>query len=216
MQRGILSFLIVFTIISCAQSQCNISEPYQECAALYEIFRDALYNTSTDNLFLLQSIFYPASRITPVLVKVIYNLSIVDSCKEIKSTSCLNNEPASCSNDGFYTFGWTSREIFSIFHPAVINQLRFQLPFWLLQISEDVPFLTNSYNLEALLWEGITELSSVNLSLNVELTMDNFACQCYPSEKLIQQALGELNQWVSSHGANRCVCMLFSWATKIF
>ena len=197
MRSGVLSILIGFIIVSCAQSQCNISEPYQECAALYKMFQKDLFNTSTDNLFLLQSVFYPATRITPALVKVTYNLSITDSCEIVESVSCPSDESTICSSDKLYTFGWTSREIFSIFHPAVINQLRFQLPFWLLQISEDVPFLTNSYNLDALLWEGVRELPSVNLTLDVELTSDNFACECYPTKKLIEQALGELNQWVS-------------------
>ena len=196
-KRG-FSFLVVFIIVRCAQSQCNISEPYQlqECVSLYEIFRSALYSTNNNNIFLLQSVYYPITRITPVLAKVNYNLSFFDSCK---SDDCPTNPPhiSPCFKDGLYTFGWTSKEIFSVFHPGVINQLRFQLPFWILQIADDVSYLTDDFDIKAYLWDGIEELPSLTLRLDVNLSSDNFACECHPSGQLIEQALGELNQWVS-------------------
>ena len=194
-QSGVFSLVIISIIVSCAQSQCNISEPYQECAALYKIFQNTLFNsTSNDNLFLLQSIFYPSTRITPVLVKVAYKLNM-NSFESLQSTACPSSKSSVCFRDESYTFGWTSREIYRIFHPAIINQLRFQLPFWLLQISESIHFLTDDYDLEALLWDGAQNLPSVNLTLDVDLTNYNFAC--HPTVQQIEEALGELNQWVS-------------------
>ena len=89
------------------------------------------------------------------------------------------------------------KEIFSVFHPGVINQLRFQLPFWILQIADDVSYLTDDFDIKAYLWDGIEELPSLTLRLDVNLSSDNFACECHPSGQLIEQALGELNQWVS-------------------
>ena len=197
LQSGVIFLLIIFSIIvSCAQSQCNISEPHQ-CAALYKIFRNALFtNTRVDNLFLLQSVFYPSTRVTrPVLVKVTYQLNISPSYKELQLDSCLNDKQSMCFRNGKYTLGWTSREIYRIFHPEIINQLRFQLPFWLLQISENSPLLGNDYDVDALLWDGTKTLPLLDLSLDVDLS--NYEFGCHPTKQLIEQALGELNLWVS-------------------
>ena len=191
-----LASLLTFSIIaSCAQSQCNTNAPYlQDCAALFKIFRSALFNTSgTDNIFLLQSVFYPSTQVSPVLVKVTYKLNITKASHQL--TSCPGPESTFCLSDGIYTFGWTSQEIYRIFHPVIINHLRFQLPFWLLQISENYHSLTEYYDLEVFLWDGRKSLSSLNLTLNVDFTAHNFGC--YPKTQLIEEALGELTQWVS-------------------
>ena len=199
MSSTALSFIIICVIVSCAQSQCNTTGPYlQECTALYRIFRNTLFNITNDdvNLLLLNSVFYPPTRVTqPALVKVTYQLNINPSYEELKLDFCLKDKPSICNKNGKYTFGWTSREIYRIFHPEIINQLRFQLPFWLLQISEDGPLLGDDYDVEALLWDGTDALPSLDLSLDVDLSGYKFNCQ--PTKKLIEQALGELNLWVS-------------------
>ena len=190
------SLLITSIIVSCAQSQCNISEPYQQdCATLFKIFRSALYNTSErDNIFLLQSVFYPYTQISPVLLKVTYKLNMTSSIDmSYQTESCPGSNESVCFQDGIYTFGWTSRDIYLIFHPVIINHLRFQQPFWLLQISESLPYLSNNFDIESLLWDGTKSLSSLDLVLDVDLTRFG----CYPTTQLIEQALGELNQWVS-------------------
>ena len=197
-KKTVISLLIalLFTVNG-VQSQCNINEPYKDCAALYRTFQDVLFANSSnnDNLFILQSVFYPATQITPVLVKVIYKLNHLpmDSCPG-SGMNCPSEQPTSCNEDDFYTFGWTSREIYRIFHPSVINRLRFQLPFWLLQISEDIHFLTEEFDVDALLWDGTSDLPSINITLDVNLSSD---CKCPPKKLLIKQALGELTQWVS-------------------
>ena len=203
MSDKLAAFLLtVLIIVSCAQSQCDTSEPYlQDCAALFKIFRSALFNTTeSDNIFLLQSVFYPSTQVSPVLVKVTYKLNIHES-NQLKS--CPGPKSTICLNDGIYTFGWTSQEIYRIFHPVIVNHLRFQLPFWLLQISEKIHSLTEYYDLEVLLWDGTQSLSSLDLALYVDLTAHNFSCS--PKTELIGQALGELNQWVSTPIIDRII-----------
>ena len=202
MDKKLASLLTFSIIVSCAQSQCNTSEPYlQDCAALFKIFRSALFNTSeSDNIFLLQSVFYPSTQVSPVLVKVTYKLNITTTPHQLKS--CPGPESTFCFSDGIYTFGWTSQEIYRVFHPVIINHLRFQLPFWLLQLSENIHSLTEYYDLDVLLWDGTQSLSSLDLTLNVDFTAHNFGC--YPKTPLIEEALGELTQWVS-HEIHRIV-----------
>ena len=179
--------LVIFTITSDVQSQCEFSEPHQNCAQLFRKLQRALFDNK-DNLFVLQSVFYPGTQITPVLVKIVYKLS-TSFCQGTRA--CTFNQPTVCGNNGSYTFGWTIREIF---HPSIINQLRIQLPFWLLEVSESVHDLTEEYDVEAFLWDGRKDLNSVNLSLSLDFS--NGDCECSSSNQL-EQALGELTQWVS-------------------
>ena len=180
--------LIILAITNNVQSQCKFGEQHQNCAQLFRKLQRALFDNK-DNLFVLQSVFYPGTQITPVLVKFVYKLNTSSSCND-----CIFSQPAVCGNNGSYTFGWTNRGVYKIFHPVIINQLRIQLPFWLLQLSENFYNLTDEYDVEAFLWDGKEELKSVNLSLNLDFC--NGDCE-YNSSNLLEQALGELTQWVS-------------------
>ena len=204
--------LVIFAITSDVQSQCEFSEPHQNCAQLFRKLQRALFDNK-DNLFVLQSVFYPGTQITPVLVKIVYKLNTSSSCQ--RSRACTFNQPTVCGNNGsLYTFGWTIRGIYRIFHPSVINQLRIQLPFWLLEVSESVHDLTEEYDVEAFLWDGRKDLNSVNLSLSLDLS--NGDCEC-SSSSLLEEALGELTQWVSVLLCNIYICIhalldeYFSW-----
>ena len=184
-------FLVICAITSGVQSQCEFSEQHQNCAQLFRKLQRALFDNK-DNLFMLQSVFYPGTQIQPVLVKFVYKLNI-SSCQGPRA--CTFNQPTACGNNGSYTFGWTIRGIYKIFHPSIINQLRIQLPFWLLQVSERLHNLTVEFDVEAFLWDGGRELKSVDLSLNLDLSNDD--CESCGSNNLLEQALGELTQWVS-------------------
>ena len=96
MDKKLVSLLTFSIIASCAQSQCNTNAPYlQDCAALFKIFRSALFNTSeADNIFLLQSVFYPSTQVSPVLVKVTYKLNITTTSHQLKS--CPGPESTFC------------------------------------------------------------------------------------------------------------------------
>ena len=184
--------LLVICAITCGvQSQCEFSEQQQNCAQLFRKLQRALFDNK-DNLFVLQSVFYPGTQIIPVLVKIVYKLS-TSFCQGTRA--CTFNQPTVCGNNGSYTFGWTIRGIYKIFHPSIINQLRIQLPFWLLQVSERLHKLTVEFDVEAFLWDGGRELKSVNLSLNLDLS--NGDCESCSSNHLLEQAFGELTQWVS-------------------
>lgn len=196
---AVLLLLMIFaTNLTDVQSQCDITE-YQNCTKLYRIFRDALFNSS-DNLFLLHSVFYPSTQITPVLVKVIYKLNIT-SCQEpnFDLTVCPTyRSKMFCERNDSYIFGWTNREIYRIFHPAVVNQLKFQLPYFILQNSEQAHELVKELDVDALLWDGTRKLTPVTLQLDIDFSSVGIDdCKCDLMNYPIQKALGELNQWVS-------------------
>ena len=199
-----LLFLLIFATTRDVQSQCSISQSFQDCTKLFRKFQKVLFENE-DNIFVLQSVFYPPTQITPVLVKFIYKLNINISCQGSEVSCPLSQSTSICNDNGSYTFGWTTREIYKIFHPSVINQLRLQLPFWLLQISENIHNLTEEYDVDAFLWDGVKQLPSANLSLNIELSDEQDFCEC---EDLIKKALGELTQWVSS-----CCMMIYIMMT---
>lgn len=194
--RSIIFLVLQVCILqtSCVQSQCDVTN--QDCIQIFRKFQEALFNNA-NNLFVLQSVFYPPTQITPVLVKVIYKMNTNIFCQGIEIVDCHICQPTACNSNGSYTFGWTNREIYKIFHASIINQLRLQLPFWVLQISEDIHNLTEEYDVDAFLWDGEKQLPSVNLSLSVDLPIDEYDCICDPMKYPIEQALGELTQWVS-------------------
>ena len=196
MQRKFIIFLVLQVTLqtSCVRSQCDVSN--QDCIQLFRKFQEALFN-NTNNLFVLQSVFYPPTQITPVLVKVIYKLNTNIFCQGREIVDCHIYQPTVCDANGSYTFGWTNRGMYKIFHASIINQLRFQLPFLVLQISEDIHNLTEEYDVDAFLWDGEMQLPSVNLSLTVDLPINEYDCICDPLKYPIEPALGELTEWVS-------------------
>ena len=188
----LMYILLTLIMVGCVQSQCDITAPQDDCVILFKCFQQALINTSQHNLFHLQAVFFPPSRVTPTLVKVTYNLNV--TCEPGFGEECVCNrvkEP--------YTLGWTHRELYKIFHPAVINLLSFQLPLWILQTMERT--LTDNLDVDAFLWNGATDLPSVNVSLDVVFSPKNFTSYCPPNDDLIWKALGEVNLWVRFVGS---------------
>ena len=176
-------------MMSCVQSQCNITEPQQDCITLFNLFQQALVNSSRhNNLFRLQAVFFPPARFAPTLVKVTYNLNM--TCEPGFGEQCLCDQAKNP-----YILGWTIRSLYKSFHPALINLLRFQLPFSILRLSERA--LTDNLDVDAFLWDGLNDtLPSVNLSLDVMLFPESFTSSCPPDGDTIRKALGEVNQWV--------------------
>ena len=175
--------LLVIMMVSCVkshpQSHCDTQD---DCIVLFKNFRCALLSSSRHNLFHLQEVFYPSSGILPALVKVTYNLNLTCDSEFGESWPCNRSKD--------YMFGWTNRRLYMTFHPAVINLLRFQLPFWILN-----PFENADGN--AFLWYGSDHLPSVKISLDLEIIHNSFTSNCPPGCEIILLALKELNYWVS-------------------
>ena len=169
-------------------SRCDISQPGQNCLTLWMAFQDSLLSQRS-NLLRLDLMFNQPSRITPTVVKVIYNYSIagLDDC----NSTCINSN---CS----VVFGWTAQALYRYFHVSVINQLRFQLPFLIIKSLEG-SHLRKEPDVNDYLWVGDdqTLLPQLYLTLDVTFTPENNTLDGCPSNEDITNALGELNHWVS-------------------
>ena len=182
-----LTLLRAVTFINC--SRCDVSHPKENCLTLWTAFQNSLLNQH-DNALRIDLMFNQPSRITPTVVKVIYNYSItgLDDCNSICTTS-------NCS----VVLGWTAQALYRYFHVSVINQLRFQLPFLIISSLEGGE-LGQEPDVDDYLWVGDnqTSLPHLYLTLDVTFTPENNTLDGCPSNEDITNALGELNHWVSS------------------
>ena len=180
---------------------CNISQPKEDdCLTLFEAFRDGIFR-QRDNLFRLDLVFNTPSGISPVLVRVVYNINLTDCNEDLNQTVVL---------------GWTSQSLYRYFHAAVINQVRLQLPYVSMLILErnrveEEPFIDDY------LWiaSGKIKLPEVHLSINVNFSdgLDTLS-EC-PSEGNITKALGELTHWVSVNFCMLCTVYLLAYNLSI-
>ena len=136
-----LTLLRVVTFINC--SRCDISHPEENCLTLWTAFQNGLL-IQHNNAQRIDLMFNQPSRLTPTIVKVIYNYSIT-GLNDCNSTCCDSN----CS----VVFGWTAQALYRYFHVSVINQLRFQLPFLIINKLEDHN-LREEPDVEDFLWVG--------------------------------------------------------------
>ena len=164
---------------------CDVFLPEKDnCLTLFEAFQDAIFRQH-DNLFRLDLVFNPPSGISPALVRAVYNIKLtgIDNCtKDLNQTVVL---------------GWTSQSLYRYFHAAVINQVRLQLPYVILEILEkhgleEEPFVDDY------LWIGSDKLKlpEVHLSINVNFSDGLYTLSECPSKENVQKALGEITHWV--------------------
>ena len=185
-QRIILISLSLQLFAGCAYSgRCNVSEPEENCLTLWTAFQDSLISQRT-NLLRLDLMFNQPSRVTPTIVKVFYNYTIngLDEC----DLNCTNN----CST----VLGWTSQSLYRYFHSSVINQLRFQLPFLIIQLIEQND-LREEPDVEDYLWVGDSSLPELYIKLNVTFSLEDDTLNGCPSDKDVFNGLGELTHSVS-------------------
>ena len=189
-QLLVVVLLIAFES-SAANSLCAIKTCYDEtetsnCWILFQIFKENLVNQSS-NLNNLNQIFFPTSRIPPVIVNVTYNVQI-----------------HVCGINHKQVLGWTSKSLYNNFDGEIINQIPLQVPYLVLILLECLSGLERQPYVDDFLWAGgQRKLPEVHITLNVSihqsleftlLEYDNFNC---PSNETIKHALTVLNQWVS-------------------
>ena len=160
----------------------DASNSLSSCKRLFSRRRTILFNCS---LF-----FIPYSHLEPSLVNVSY--TIYDTTG---STLCSNCTP---SNPCLYA--WTKRSMYQYFHPAVVHQLQFLLPFALMRLTDSsLP----AHEPDAYLWDGIGSLPSVRLNLTVNSSslssdVQQYLQNCTPEAMdTVQNALREVTIWVS-------------------
>ena len=204
MRNQLLVVVLLISYASSADSQCstfsknttyNKSELF-DCWILFRKFQDNFVKQSY-NLYNLSQIFFPASRISPLIVSVSYNVQL-DICDWINHTKVL---------------GWTSKSLYSNFDGEKINKIPLQVPYLVLHLLECLSELENQPYVDDFLWAGgWRKLPEVHLTLNVSMqnltvtlheydgfnwSRHNWSLSKCPSDETINHALEELNQWVS-------------------
>lgn len=173
-----------------AVSQCSNRQthrPKEKCIDLFEVLQVAFFNNSY-NAFHAQSLFYPSSHISPTLVKALYTVNVTDGSSEQPLCGwCTKANPC--------VFGWTLKSLYQTFHPALLAQLQFQLPFAIMRYAiRDA--ITDMPDLDVFLWDGTQELPSLFINITINNSTDYLNCT-ESNRSLLEDALREINKLVS-------------------
>ena len=196
----ILSVLVLVERGSCHGGVCEDPDTAnaQTCETLLGLFENSLLSNGS-NLYKLRKLFYPSTVAPPELVNITYYLRLTTTADESSSSplelpACPCPPGAACLNRRFLNtsaelvtlrYGWTTAGIYTLVHPALLNQLQIQLPFALMRlISPDrVSFLWNGYN----------QLPSTSVHLTI--STDKFKCR--PDLSQVDGAMKTLTSFVS-------------------
>lgn len=197
--RQLLLLLVGVQFISTAFCQCSEDKTHlldTKCIEQFFKFQESLLNDSATKYTLAQ-VFYPGSSIPPTLLYVAYNISFSNNKEQYRS-GCNQPDLVDVTKSQELVFGWSDRSVYNFFHPAVINQLRYQLPFWIMNFSSAI--LSDEPNADAFLWEGLGSLASVTLNITVE------ANECLTHD-ILNSSVHELTEYVSCTSNYVCVCL---------
>ena len=195
--RSVRHAMILLLVIAAASlptinGQCSdltTHSPRPKCIELFKLLQTSLFQTK-HNPFQLQSVFSPSSHLEPTLVNVSYTLN--DTTGLTLCSNCTPSKPC--------LYGWTKRSMYQFFHPAVVNQLQFLLPFVMMRFT--YRSLSDEPDLDAYLWDGVGSLPSVHLNLTVNSSslssdMQQYLQNCTPEAMdTVQNALREVTKWV--------------------
>ena len=170
------SWIQVLFLLSCVTySSCNCScdsdtatHDAQTCVDYFSIVETALLSNGS-NIYKLRELLL---KDPTELLNITYYLQFINN-----GSSTPNELPVcSCSADDtsdlavfrnttgtvVLRYGWTSIGVYSYIHPALLNQLQIQLPFYVLRtiVNNNHPFL----------WNGYSQLPSVHLYLSIPIT----------------------------------------------
>lgn len=148
------------------------------------------------NLLHMRRAFYYNPAATPVLLKVVYNVTYGDNLLStpIKRAipKCANSTATSLIDfcQISYVYGWTSAGIFTVFHPIVLSMIQMQIPFIALKLvhlglNQQTPE-ENTFH-----WYGFYDLPT--LYLNIHIT----TLSCVPSQDMVEFILKDMTTLVN-------------------
>ena len=188
----------------------NIANP-QTCERLFRLFEDSLLSDG-GNMYKLRKLLYPSIVPTPELANITYHIAFTttddvpapvvvdlrsyraplvsqgkrlpDSPGELSACLC-NRKILNTSETFAFRYGWTTIGIYTVIHPALLNQFQVQLPFVIMRLvtPDYVPFL----------WNGHSQLPSTSIRLTI--STDNLTC--LPGDNEVDGALMTLTSYVS-------------------
>ena len=201
------------SLISQGLSICNDADPLLSdvCYRLFQQIEEALVR-DRGNEYRLRKAFFYAPNASPVLLKVVYNISYAENVTEeaqLQPNYCTPDTNANNTiiavNKTTRVLGWTSSGVFTVFHPLTLNFMQIQIPFALMSVIHTVFKLVHSSangpEVETFLWDGSYELPT--LYINLHFTTST----CLPTCKLFDSVLNDFNSLVSLMCFICCSCV---------
>ena len=190
-----LLVLLVCTAHACSAEDCGCNNPVpanaRTCQILMRNFEKALTSNEA-NLYTLRTIFFPPGAERPELVNVTYRLQFASSATNLPNCSC--GAATNTTNRRVFIepgrtltvrYGWTIVGLYTLIHPALLNQLQFPLPFSIMRLvtADNVPFL----------WNGYHALPSAEVELNI----DTGNLTCLPDTQQVDETMKTITSLVS-------------------
>ena len=194
-------FIIFLTLATSNLGSCLVCDDPNDintgtCALLSKDLERALVQDE-GNLFRLRRLFLHSPTATPVLLKVLYNVTYAENFTNAVAAEEVPNcfSPTLNSsielNQKNITLGWTSSGVYVVFHPTVLSVMQVQSPFALLRIFH-LTLDQRSPEADSFLWDGSYDLPTIQLNLHITSML------CIPSNSLFESLLTELNALVRS------------------
>ena len=147
------------------------------------------------NLFRIRRAFFHSPTASPVLLKVVYNVTygenLTMAVEEIPFcfSQILQNSTIDLSKTDI-TLGWTSSGVYTMFHPTVLSVMQVQSPFAFLRIIHLTLIDQRGPEAESFLWDGSYNLPTLHLNLHIT------SLTCVPSQAMFESVLMDLNTLV--------------------
>ena len=185
---------------SCA---CKKADDWQNANVCYEVFNELSRALTNDkgNLYRMKQAFFYAPSADPVLMQVNYNISYGDNITEDQLQYCgddIDNTSAIIINQTEIIRGWTSRGVYYVINPQILNNMQMALPFAILRlINKGSRSTSGSPEVDTFLWDGSYELPTLRINLTIT------SLPCIPSEEVFNCTLEELNAYVRLSTCNQ-------------
>ena len=174
---------------------CLTYEDELLCTKLLKDLEKALLQDETD-LFRMRRAFFHSPTATPVLLRVVYNVTYTMNV----TTTVAKNDVPQCSSSTVnsktdlkqrnITYGWTSSGVYTLFHPTVLKVMQAQTPFVLMQVIQQTLGQRGPEG-DTFLWDGSYDLPTLYLDIHIASIL------CIPSYNILESVLMDLNTLVS-------------------
>ena len=174
------------------------------CAQLSKDLERALLQDE-GNLFRIRRFFFHSPRVTPVLLKVLYNVTFGENF----TMAVDQEEVPHCSSPSLnstielkqrnITLGWTSSGVYTMFHPTVLSVMQAQTPFVFLRVIHLTLDPQRSPEADTFLWDGSYDLPTLHINLHITSLL------CIPSQDLFESVLIDLNTLVRVYYSASCL-----------
>ena len=189
-------FALATFILPGGSLNCDLDDPIGICGRVSKDLETALVNDD-GNLFRIRRAFFHSPTASPVLIKVVYNVTYAENVtlaiSSEKISPCFSqhlNQSTIGLNQTSITLGWTSSGVYTIFHPAVLSVMQVQSPFALLRVIHLTLPDQRSPEADTFLWDGSYNLPTLYLNLHVT------SLTCLPSQEVFMSVLKDLNAMV--------------------